>query len=63
MFIRGLYGFKRTRRSPADKSDDCLGLMHEARCGRHLAAVQTAAASAVGRMIVKLGKTTFTTHH
>jgi NADPH:quinone reductase-like Zn-dependent oxidoreductase len=32
------------------------GLMHEARRGRHLAVVQTAAASALGRMIVKLGK-------
>jgi NADPH:quinone reductase len=31
------------------------GLMHEARRGRHLAVVQTAAASALGRMIVKLG--------
>src|SRR5215470_5026113 len=32
------------------------GLMHEARRGRHLAVVQTAAASTLGRMIVRLGK-------
>jgi NADPH2:quinone reductase len=32
------------------------GLMHEARRGRHPAVVQTAAASALGRMIVRLGK-------
>jgi NADPH:quinone reductase len=32
------------------------GLMHEARRGRHHAVVQTAAASALGRMIVRLGK-------
>ena len=32
------------------------GLMHEARRGRHRAVVQTAAASALGRMIVRLGK-------
>src|SRR6476660_6097742 len=31
-------------------------LMHEARRGRHRAVVQTAAASALGRMIVRLGK-------
>src|SRR5262245_65477885 len=31
-------------------------LMHEARLGRHRAVVQTAAASALGRMIVRLGK-------
>src|SRR4029453_8865155 len=30
--------------------------MHEARRGRHRAVVQTTAASALGRMIVKLGK-------
>src|SRR5215813_11388080 len=32
------------------------GLIHEARRGRHRAVVQTAAASALGRMIVRLGK-------
>jgi NADPH:quinone reductase-like Zn-dependent oxidoreductase len=32
------------------------GLMHEARRGRHRAVVQTAAASTLGRMIVRLGK-------
>jgi len=32
------------------------GLMHKARRGRHRAVVQTAAASALGRMIVRLGK-------
>jgi NADPH:quinone reductase len=32
------------------------GLMHEARRGKHRAVVQTAAASALGRMIVRLGK-------
>ena len=32
------------------------GLMHEARCGGHRAVVQTAAASALGRMIIRLGK-------
>lgn len=32
------------------------GMMHEARRGRHRAVVQTAAASALGRMVVRLGK-------
>jgi NADPH:quinone reductase-like Zn-dependent oxidoreductase len=38
-------------------------LMEEARLGRHRAVVHTAAASALGRMVVRLGQKSFYSYH